>query len=155
MVESIRFIEFIIEFLSLINSWLCSKYLGCLKVLSLNLVYHFPKCIYFLSFFQSAANDAHPSLSAFMFKEGATTWPKKCPTGYSQHLFAIYDGCEINYCVQVNSLTQIALPVIKRPPFQKEPRLVSLYNNNIILISFISFAISYTCYRKCICILLN
>ncbi|XP_013420684.1 macrophage-expressed gene 1 protein-like [Lingula anatina] len=48
-------------------------------------------------------------------------WPKRCPHGYSQHLLAINEGCEMNYCVKAHALTPNALPIIRRPPFQSKP----------------------------------
>ena len=31
-------------------------------------------------------------------------WPHLCPNGFSQHLAAVEDGCEINYCVRAGAL---------------------------------------------------
>ncbi|XP_013403892.1 macrophage-expressed gene 1 protein [Lingula anatina] len=63
-------------------------------------------------------------LAAVLMDAGAPFWPKKCPHGYSQHLLAINEGCEINYCVKAHALTPNALPIIRRPPFQLKPKLL-------------------------------
>ena len=60
-------------------------------------------------------------------------WPKKCPSTYSQHLWVINSGCEINYCVEMNALSPRALPVIRRPPYQQRPRIAT--NESDLLIS--------------------
>ena len=71
--------------------------------------------------FQKALKNGVKTLAAFTYEAGPTAWPKSCPSGYSQHLFAIYEGCAINYCVKANALSDLQLPIIKRPPFQKVP----------------------------------
>ena len=73
---------------------------------------------------------AHPNsrssdsvkLSSFLYQEGPGQWPKKCPSGYSQHLLTISeDDCAIHYCIKSGSLSTSGLPVIKRPPFSMRP----------------------------------
>ncbi|CAH8564759.1 unnamed protein product [Schistosoma turkestanicum] len=44
-------------------------------------------------------------------------WPKKCPVGYTAHLAAMEDICQVNYCVQANFLKEQARRQLKRPPF--------------------------------------
>ena len=56
---------------------------------------------------------------------GEKQWPKKCPPGYSQHLWLVNDNCEINYCVVMNALTPRALPEIRRPPYQDRARIIN------------------------------
>ena len=56
---------------------------------------------------------------------GSERWPKKCPSGYSQHLWLVNDGCEINYCAATHALTPWALPEIRRPPYQDIPRIIN------------------------------
>ncbi|KAK3095443.1 hypothetical protein FSP39_014737 [Pinctada imbricata] len=50
-----------------------------------------------------------------------SNWPKGCPNGYSSHLAAIENGCEINYCVQSQAFSGRGLPPIRRPPFINLP----------------------------------
>ncbi len=49
-------------------------------------------------------------------------WPHGCPHGYTQHLVAIQDGCEINFCVSAGSLksSKLISPIL--PPFRKHPK---------------------------------
>ncbi len=60
-------------------------------------------------------------------------WPKTCPSGYSQHLLLVNDGCELNYCVVMNALTPRALPSIRKPPYDNEPKI--LHNGTKLLVA--------------------
>ena len=64
-----------------------------------------------------------------LYAAGPSSWPKRCPTGYSQHLAVIDENCEINYCVKANSLSVQGLPTVKRPPFRSPPKM----NHNITI----------------------
>ncbi|TNN20188.1 Macrophage-expressed 1 protein isoform 1 [Schistosoma japonicum] len=44
-------------------------------------------------------------------------WPKKCPPGYTAHLAAMEDICQVNYCVEANLLKEQTRRQLKRPPF--------------------------------------
>ena len=37
--------------------------------------------------------------SSFNASESPNNWPHTCPHGYAQHLVAVDEGCEINFCV--------------------------------------------------------
>ena len=52
-----------------------------------------------------------------------STWPHRCPTGYTQHLASTEQSCEINYCVKAGSLDEKGLPPVKLPPYRKYPNL--------------------------------
>ena len=54
-------------------------------------------------------------------------WPHACPHGYAQHLVAVEDGCEINFCVRAGALQSTRLLAPKLPPYRKHPK----YKNNI------------------------
>lgn len=71
-------------------------------------------------------------LESTLFTAGPAAWPKRCPTGYSQHLAAIDEDCEINFCAKANSLSSQGLPTIKRPPFHPFPKMN--YNITIPLV---------------------
>ena len=45
-------------------------------------------------------------------------WPHICPYGFSQHLAAVEDLCEINYCVRAGTLLRSTY-YAKLPPFRK------------------------------------
>ena len=49
------------------------------------------------------------------------SWSHECPSGFSQHLATVEDGCEVNYCIKTGALSFLGLPKIKRPPFMKLP----------------------------------
>lgn len=48
---------------------------------------------------------------------------KTCPIGYSQHLGAIEENCEINFCVKSNVFNSKGFPIIKRPPYSNAPKI--------------------------------
>ncbi|XP_053395398.1 macrophage-expressed gene 1 protein-like [Mercenaria mercenaria] len=48
-------------------------------------------------------------------------YPRGCPEGYSQHLAYVYEGCEIDFCIEAGSLSTKTLPRIKRPPYIPKP----------------------------------
>ncbi|KAK3747446.1 hypothetical protein RRG08_015558 [Elysia crispata] len=66
--------------------------------------------------------DARP-LEKFLVKtkKGVAKWPKKCPTGYSQHLAIEVNGCAIHYCAESGAIRGTKLPNVRRPPFSLEP----------------------------------
>uniref|UniRef100_A0A5K4F429 Macrophage-expressed gene 1 protein n=1 Tax=Schistosoma mansoni TaxID=6183 RepID=A0A5K4F429_SCHMA len=61
----------------------------------------------------------------------AALWPKKCPVGYTAHLAAMEDICQVNYCVQANFLKEQVRRQLKRPPF-----VLPIYTNEEKLPSF-------------------
>ena len=68
----------------------------------------------------STAGNQH-TLMTYMLSQGASSWPRECPPGFSQHLAIVDNGCEINYCVQSGALSPKGLPKVKRPPFMQLP----------------------------------
>ncbi|WAR10142.1 MPEG1-like protein, partial [Mya arenaria] len=44
-----------------------------------------------------------------------------CPTGYSQHLATVVDGCEISVCVKLGARNITRLPHIQMPPYIDRP----------------------------------
>lgn len=81
----------------------------------------------FAGFFSCAVGNP---LATSPAKRGNTpsSWSKDCPTGYAQHLAAIEDDCEINYCVKANAFSDQGLAAIKRPPFSHAPKI---YNYSV------------------------
>lgn len=67
--------------------------------------------------------DKRSILERFIRSENTgTSYPKRCPEGYSQHLAVNDKGCEINYCVKAGALTRHGLPKVQLPPFLLEPQ---------------------------------
>ena len=64
-----------------------------------------------------------PSVEVFLEGDSAGTFkgPQSCPRGYTQHLLAVDNECEINYCVKANSLARLTSTVLKRPPYSPRP----------------------------------
>ena len=64
-----------------------------------------------------------------VLKVDPSSWPHRCPTGYTQHLASMEQSCEINYCVKAGTLGENGLPPVKLPPYRKYPNLnPNLYN---------------------------
>jgi len=75
----------------------------------------------------------HSNLEKFVSHSGPTGWPKSCPTGYAQHLGAIEQDCEINFCVKSNVFNSQGLPIIRRPPYMGAPKILN-YSVPLLLI---------------------
>uniref|UniRef100_H3A4Y7 Macrophage expressed 1 n=2 Tax=Latimeria chalumnae TaxID=7897 RepID=H3A4Y7_LATCH len=56
-------------------------------------------------------------LKDFFYPNSLTNYPMKCPSGYSQHLAYISDGCQILYCIKAGELFARKLLPVKLPPF--------------------------------------
>lgn len=52
---------------------------------------------------------------------GILNGPQSCPRGYTQHLLAVDNECEINYCVKANTLAKLSNMAVKRPPYNARP----------------------------------
>ncbi|KAH9492026.1 Macrophage-expressed protein 1 protein [Bulinus truncatus] len=75
------------------------------------------------------------SLKSFMARQSdpSTTYPMRCPEGYSQHLATVDMGCSVNYCVKSGALTGPNLPPVKRPPFMSKPTTVIDYGDKLFV----------------------
>ena len=51
-------------------------------------------------------------------------WPHNCPQGYSQHLVAVENGCEINVCLENGAFESRTLNSPVLPPFQTRPQFI-------------------------------
>ena len=60
--------------------------------------------------------------SSFNASESPNNWPHTCPHGYAQHLVAVDEGCEINFCVQMGAFNTKKLLPARIPPFRKNPK---------------------------------
>ncbi|MBN3307385.1 MPEG1 protein, partial [Amia calva] len=57
----------------------------------------------------------------------------KCPSGFSQHLAGVSDGCQMLYCVRSGIFTGGELLPIRLPPFTRSP-LISLSATNTVAV---------------------
>uniref|UniRef100_A0A914CAF9 Uncharacterized protein n=1 Tax=Acrobeloides nanus TaxID=290746 RepID=A0A914CAF9_9BILA len=48
-----------------------------------------------------------------------------CPTGFVQHLATTIEGCDVYVCLGTDASMRLKLPLIKRPPFERNPDAVS------------------------------
>ncbi|CAL8077289.1 unnamed protein product [Calicophoron daubneyi] len=60
----------------------------------------------------------------------STIWPKRCPKGYTAHLAAMEDTCQVNFCVPANFMKGERKRYLKRPPFVTPPIFYGLYSND-------------------------
>ena len=74
-------------------------------------------------------------LGEFIKKPGPLESPKSCPAGYSQHLGAIEDDCEISFCVKSNVFNREGFPVLKRPPYFADAPEIRNYSIPMMLIN--------------------
>ena len=74
------------------------------------------------------------NLEMFVSQSGPSGWPKSCPTGYSQHLGAIEQDCEVNFCVKSDVFNSHGLPIIKRPPYSDAPKVLN-YSVPMLLVN--------------------
>ncbi|OWF42792.1 Macrophage-expressed gene 1 protein [Mizuhopecten yessoensis] len=73
-------------------------------------------------------------LETFLKSAGPSHWPRGCPTGYSEHMAVVANGCEISYCIKANALSGEGLPTIVRPPFMEIP-ITGFSDNSSVMIS--------------------
>ncbi|KAL9954963.1 hypothetical protein ACROYT_G042554 [Oculina patagonica] len=74
-------------------------------------------------------------LGEFIKKPGPPESPRSCPAGYSQHLGAIEDDCEIRFCVKSNVFNREGFPVLKRPPHFEDAPEIRNYSIPLMLIN--------------------
>ncbi|XP_074662912.1 macrophage-expressed gene 1 protein-like [Tubulanus polymorphus] len=74
---------------------------------------------------------AVPDLATYFRDNKASLWPKRCPSGFNQHLAAIVDSCEIMYCVKALTFVSETLPPLNRPPYSSMPSMIN--NGSLIL----------------------
>uniref|UniRef100_A0A2C9JCU5 MACPF domain-containing protein n=1 Tax=Biomphalaria glabrata TaxID=6526 RepID=A0A2C9JCU5_BIOGL len=79
-------------------------------------------------------NSTRNGLQSFMSQnhDGSTSYPMRCPDGYSQHLATVDSGCSINFCAKTGSMTKTAITPIRRPPFMSKPDAVYNYEEKYI-----------------------
>ena len=63
----------------------------------------------------------NPLAASASIRGDKSNWPSQCPQGYSQHIVALDEDCEINYCAKSGVLSQKVLNPIKLPPFRRMP----------------------------------
>ena len=54
-------------------------------------------------------------------RNNSSTFPRDCPTGYSQHLAMVDNDCAISYCLKAGILSAIQQMPIQLPPFMNIP----------------------------------
>ena len=83
----------------------------------------FPHAIGFAGFYSCRVGNPL-SVPASVQLPSVSDWPYTCPAGYSQHLIAIENGCEINVCLENGAFRPRRLLPPRLPPFQTKPAYV-------------------------------
>ena len=77
----------------------------------------FPYSVPFAGFESCTAGNplaaSNPSMS------NPASWPHTCPVGFSQHMVAVDEGCEINFCIKAGSFNQLRTIPPRLPPYRK------------------------------------
>ncbi|VDP73810.1 unnamed protein product [Echinostoma caproni] len=60
----------------------------------------------------------------------ASLWPRRCPDGYTAHLAAMEDTCQITFCVPANTIQGKRKRYLKRPPFVLPVWTVAFFNKS-------------------------
>lgn len=81
----------------------------------------------------SSATKSNTKLLQFVVNSGPSAWPHRCPSGYSQHLAVVDQGCEVEYCVKTNAFKHVASTPIRRPPFTPEPMEPDTLTNTLYI----------------------
>ncbi|KAL1788837.1 macrophage-expressed protein 1 protein [Sigmodon hispidus] len=63
----------------------------------------------------------NPLVNSSVSRDMMTSFPQKCPGGFSQQLAVISDGCQVSYCVKAGVFTKTSLAPIRLPPYTQVP----------------------------------
>ena len=77
---------------------------------------------------------AIPSKSNATMFTNSDHWPHSCPTGYSQHLVDIDNGCEIHVCLENGVFTPKYLMPAILPPFHRRPPYVPHWTDRLAVV---------------------
>lgn len=69
----------------------------------------------------------NPLAASAKSRAAPSSWPHACPLGYSQHLVAVDEGCEVNFCIKAGAFNQYTPLPPRLPPFRKHRN----YNPNV------------------------
>ena len=77
---------------------------------------------------------AIPSSSNKKMFNSTAHWPHSCPSGYSQHLVDIDNGCEIHVCLENGAFTPKHLLPPNLPPFHRRPPYVPHWTDRLAVV---------------------
>ena len=64
-----------------------------------------------------SCKSGNPLAASAKARGNPSSWPHSCPYGYSQHLVAVDENCEINFCIKAGSFNHLASLPPRLPPF--------------------------------------
>jgi hypothetical protein len=66
--------------------------------------------------------------------DNKASWPHACPVGFSQHLVAVDENCEINFCIKAGSFNQLQTLPPRLPPFRKLKQMSPNMTDTLVVI---------------------
>ena len=81
----------------------------------------YPYSIAFAGF--DSCKQGNPLAIANSSRVNEVSWPHACPSGYAQHLVAVDEDCEINFCIRAGAFNQFAPLPPRLPPFRKRKHM--------------------------------
>ena len=61
------------------------------------------------------------------------SWPHGCPVGFTQHLVAVDENCEINFCIKAGSFNQLQTMPPRLPPYRKLKQNPNTTNTLVVI----------------------
>ena len=61
------------------------------------------------------------------------SWPHDCPVGFTQHLVAVDENCEINFCIKAGSFNQLRTIPPRLPPYRKPKQNPNTTNTLVVI----------------------
>ena len=83
--------------------------------------------------FQSCIT-GNPLAASASSRQNSSSWPHACPQGYSQHLVAVDEGCEVNFCIKAGVFNQYTPLPPHLPPFRKPKSQKPNITNTLIVV---------------------
>lgn len=62
------------------------------------------------------------------------SWPHDCPVGFSQHLVAVDENCEINFCIRSGAFNEQRAQPPRLPPFRKRKQMNPNATDTLVVI---------------------
>ena len=62
------------------------------------------------------------------------SWPHDCPVGFSQHLVAVDENCEINFCIKAGAFNEQRAQPPRLPPFRKRKQMNANATDTLVVI---------------------
>ena len=92
----------------------------------------FPFSIPFAGF--ESCTTGNPLAATNPSMDNPSSWPHACPVGFSQHMVAVDENCEINFCIKAGSFNQLRTIPPRIPPYRKYKQMNPNTTNTLVVI---------------------